>query len=137
MNIFEIPFVQTVGLSKANDGSLMLEMASSVSNHLNTMHASAQFTLAETASGQWLIETYPELEGKFVPVLRDAQIKFKRPANTAVTAQASVTPAASEALLEQLDRRGRGSIEIQVEIKDTAGKITCAGVFYWYLQSIA
>jgi len=136
MNIIEIPFVQTVGLSKADDGSLMLEMAPSVSNHLNTMHASAQFTLAETASGQLLIETYPALEGKVVPVLRDSQIKFKRLADTAVTAQASVTPEASEALLEQLARRGRGSIEIQVEIKDTAGKTTCAGTFHWYIQSI-
>lgn len=136
MDILQIPFVKTVGLHRTEDGSLSLEMAHSISNHLNTMHASAQFTLAETASGEILIESFPELEGKVVPVLRDSKIKFKRPADTAVTAQASISQEASDTLLEQLNRRGRGSIEIHVELKDTAGKVTCSGSFNWYIQSI-
>jgi hypothetical protein len=111
MNILDIPFVKTVGLTKAADGSLMLAMSPAVANHLNTMHASAQFMLAETASGQLLIESYPEVVGKTVPVLREAQIKFKRPAESTVTAHAEVSAEVSAAFLEQFARRWRSMIE--------------------------
>ena len=137
MDVTKIPFAQTVGLSKADDGALMLEMSEAVSNHLGTMHASAQFTLAETASGKLLAESFRELEGKVVPVLRNSQIKFKRPAESRVKAYAVVSEESSKSLLEQLDRRGRGSIEVAVEVKDSEGKTTCSGVFVWFVQSIA
>ncbi|MCK4671138.1 MAG: DUF4442 domain-containing protein [Candidatus Aegiribacteria sp.] len=41
-------------------------------NHLQTIHASAQFTLAETASGEMLRIELPELVGKVVPIFRDS-----------------------------------------------------------------
>ena len=115
----------------------MLEMSEAVSNHLGTMHASAQYTLAETASGKLLAESFRELEGKVVPVLRDSQIKFKRPAESRVKAYAVASEESSKSLLEQLGRRGRGTIEVTVEVKDSAGKTTCSGVFVWFVQSIA
>lgn len=136
MNILEIPFVKTVRLTRSADGLLQLQMAPEVSNHLNTLHAGAQFTLTESAAGQLLIESFPELVGKMVPLLRESQIKFKRPANTAVTAFASITAEASQSLLDQIQRRGRGSIEVQVDVKDSAAKITCSASFNWYIQKI-
>ncbi len=137
MNVTEIPFVKTVGVTRLENGLLMLSMTPSVVNHIGTIHASAQFTLAETASGQLLIESFPELEGKVVPLLRDSQIKFKRPADSVITAQAVVSEEATTSLINQLDARGRGSISIAVEVKDANNKVTCTGVFNWYIQTIA
>ena len=136
MDLTEIPFVKKVGIKQSDDGDLALPMEPSISNHLNTIHASAQFTLAETASGKLLMESFPELVGKVVPVLRDSHIKFKRPADSAITAHASMSDEASQSLMAQLERRGRGSIEIGVEIRDASNKITCTGLFNWFIQSI-
>ena len=136
MNVIEIPFAQTVGIIESDNGLLMLNMGISVSNHIGSIHASAQFTLAETASGKLLLESFPELEGKVVPLLRDSKIKFKRPAETAITATAIISIEDKESLLKQLNSRGRGSIEILVEIKDVNNKVTCSGVFNWYIQNI-
>ena len=74
MDVREIPFVKLVDIQK-QDNSLSLSMRIEIENHIKTMHAGAQFTLAETQSGQFLQETFNELEGQVVPILRDASIK--------------------------------------------------------------
>lgn len=132
----QIPFVKTVGLTQNDCGTLCLAITPTVTNHLNTLHASAQFMLAETAAGQLLIDSFPELVGKAIPVLRDAQIKFKRPAESTVTAYASIASSAAEDFLAQLERRGRGSLVVTVNVKDSAEKITCSGVFNWSVHRI-
>ena len=137
MDITELPFVKKVGIKELDGGTLSLEMESSVTNHLGTIHASAQFTLAETASGKLLIDAFPEFDGNVIPVLRDSKIKFKRPAETSITANASITEECAVSLKAQLERRGRGTIEIAVDVKDSGGKTTCVGSFNWYIQSIA
>ena len=136
MNITEIPFVKKVGVKQSATGDLALPMEPSVSNHLNTIHAGAQFTLAEAASGKLLLESFPELEGKVVPVLRDSQIKFKRPAESSITAYPTMSAESASALRDQLGRKGRGSIEINVEIRDANDRVTCVGMFKWFIQSI-
>ena len=81
MDVTKIPFVEKVGIVQKSDGRLELPFNESVHNHLHTIHASAQFVLAETASGEILQTLFPELVGKVVPVLRDSKIKFKKSSN--------------------------------------------------------
>ena len=50
MNAEEIAFVKLVGI-KQNKDSVSLEYKNDVQNHIQTSHASAQFTLVETQSG--------------------------------------------------------------------------------------
>ena len=78
MDVVQIPFVKKVGITQAVNGKLELAFSDDTHNHLATMHASAQFTLAETASGEFLQTLFPELVGKVIPVLRDATVKFKK-----------------------------------------------------------
>jgi len=80
MNVIEIPFVKKTGITKNEKGELELPFTTDTHNHLETMHASAQFTLAETASGEFLQTLLPDLVGKVIPVLREAKVKFKKPA---------------------------------------------------------
>lgn len=60
MHISQIPFVKHVGIEKEEEGGLKLEPADKVQNHMQTVHASAQFTLAETQSGFTLQKCFPE-----------------------------------------------------------------------------
>jgi acyl-coenzyme A thioesterase PaaI-like protein len=136
MNVVEIPFVQKVGINKNDDGYLQLQFNESVHNHLQSIHASAQFTLAETASGEILQIKFPELVGKVVPVLRDSQIKFRKPAVKSISAYPSISSDSVQKFKEQLLKKGRASISVNVEIKDSDEIVTSVGVFNWFVQQI-
>ena len=68
MNVAKIPFVEKVGVKRNTQGYLELSYDEGVLNHLQTIHASAQFTLAETASGELLQTRFPELVGRVLPI---------------------------------------------------------------------
>lgn len=136
MNILEIPFVKKIGVEKKSDSELSLNFNESVKNHLGTIHASAQFALAETASGDMLQVTFPLLVGKVIPVLRDSNIKFKKPAIKSIVAKSIITSEAVEKFNNQYNAKGRGLIPVEVEIKDSDGNMTCTGRFNWFIQRI-
>ena len=91
MNVLDIPFVKKVGIQKSANDELELPFSDDSHNHLQTIHASAQFTLAETASGQYLLSLFPDLADQVLPLLRDASIKFKKPAINNITAYPSIS----------------------------------------------
>jgi len=135
LNATDIPFVKHIGIENENS-MLSLSFSDRVLNHINTIHASAQFTLAETQSGIQLQTLFPELEGKVVPVLRDAQIKYKKPAQEKIVAFSSVDDVAVEKFRAQFERKGRGSLQISVEVKDVNGVLTSQGIFTWFVQAL-
>lgn len=137
MNITGIPFVAHLGITEAPaEGSLRLPYTTTLHNHLQTVHASAQFALAETASGACLQAAFPEWVGKVVPVLRDAQMKFSRPAQSDLTAQAGIADDERERFQAQLSRKGRSTITVDVEVRDAQDAITCRGSYTWSVQRI-
>lgn len=136
MNITAIPFVEKVGITRHSSGLLELPFNSGLHNHLQTIHASAQFALAETASGDFLQTQFPQLVGKVVPVLRDAQVKFKKPAIKTIRAATSVSNDTLQAFNDRFSQKDRASIVIDVEIKDADDTVTCVASFNWFIQRI-
>lgn len=136
MNLLEIPFVSHVGLQNNPDGNLVLPFDNKVQNHLQTIHASAQFALAETASGECLLKTFPDMAGKVVPVLRDSQIKFKKPAQKDIVAYPHIEKESIDRFSEQFAKKGRASISVNVDIKDIEGTLTASGEFNWFVASV-
>lgn len=136
MNVLEIPFVQKVGLTRSHEGHLALNLDKSNENHIQTVHASAQFTLAETTSGEALQQLFPHLVGKVVPILRASEVKFKKPATGDIYGVARIDDATKEAFEEQLAKKGRAGISVDVEIKDSHEVLTCLGRFEWFVQKI-
>lgn len=136
MNVVEIPFVKKVGITKTKNNELELVFTADTLNHLETMHASAQFTLAETASGEFLQTLFSDLVGKVIPVLREATVKFKKPAIKNITAYPSITTEAKEKFNTQFSSKGRALITVDVDIKDTEGTLTCTTSYHWFVQKI-
>lgn len=136
MDVTEIPFVEKVGITRTEDGVLTLPFGRTIQNHLKTFHASAQFTLAETASAELLQQLFPELVGKVVPVLRESSIKFKKPANKTIVARARVSDDAVATFREQLEKKGRALLAIDVEVIDSEDVSTCVGTFNWFVQGL-
>jgi acyl-coenzyme A thioesterase PaaI-like protein len=136
MDVTVIPFVEKVGVRRSVEGVLELPFNETIQNHLQTIHASAQFTLAETASGEVLQTIFPELVGKVVPVLRDSQIKFKKHAIKTISAHPTVPDEAISKFREQFEKKGRSSISVNVKIKDSENVVTSVSTFNWFVQSI-
>ena len=131
----DIPFVNHIGIKDENN-KLSLDFKENVLNHIKTIHASAQFTLAETQSGLHLQKLFPELEGKVIPVLRDAQIKYKKPAQEKIIAFSSSDEEAIEKFKTQFEKKGRGSLQINVEVKDVNDVLTSQATFTWFVQAL-
>lgn len=136
MDVTEIPFNRHIGIADRGDGSLELGESGDLLNHLGTVHGSAQFALAEAASGALLLSRFPGLEGKVVPVVRTSEIKFKKPANGAIKALASVSDEAADKLMAQLHKKGRGLIAVSVEIQDAEGAVTATAKYDWFVQGV-
>ena len=136
MNVLEIPFVKKVGITKTKNNQLELPFSTDTHNHLQTMHASAQFTLAETASGEYLQTLFPDLVGKVIPVVRDANVKYKKPAIKNIIAYPSITEEEIEKFNTQFNKKGRASISVNVEIKDIENTVTCIASYNWFVQKL-
>jgi len=136
MDVLTVPFVKKAGIQRSADGRLELPFDDSVHNHLQNIHASAQFTLAETASGEYLQTVFPELLGKVIPVLRDVQVKFRKPALNSIRADASLTEESIAKFREQFANKGRALISVHVDIEDVEGTLTLSGEYNWFVQAI-
>lgn len=92
--------------------------------------------MAETQSGIHLQKLFPELEGKVLLVLRDAQIKYKKPAYEKIIAISSTDDEAVEKFKQQFEKKGRGLLQIEVEVKDINNVLTSQGTFIWFIQTL-
>ncbi len=136
MDVTEIPFVNHIGIERKEEGTLKLEPTAVVQNHIQTIHASAQFTLAETQSGLYLQESFFELKEKVVAVLRASTVKYKNPATTTLYAQATIDEELKQKFLAQFKRKGRGSIKVEVSLEDKESLLILQGIFVWFVQKI-
>jgi acyl-coenzyme A thioesterase PaaI-like protein len=134
VNVTAIPFNRLLGL-RADGATLTLPADPNYHNHLGTVHAAAQFALAEAASGQWLLSRFGAEAARYLAVVRRADVKFRRPAVGALTTQADVAPNEAERFLDALSRRGRASIEVHVRLLDTEGNVTLESSFEWFAHS--
>jgi thioesterase domain-containing protein len=133
MDVSAIPFNRFLGL-RAGEAALALPEDPKYLNHLGTVHAGAQFSLAEAASGQWLLDRFGEAAADYVAVVRRADVKFRRPAAGELTAQAGAPPEEAERFLEMLTQRGRAAIEVRVQVLGEDGSATLESVFEWFAQ---
>jgi acyl-coenzyme A thioesterase PaaI-like protein len=137
VDITRVPFIQHTGIQYDDLGLLKLEFCQSIQNHVGTIHASAQFALAETANGEHLQSLFPELSGKVIPVLREAKVKFRKPAEKSISAYSSVTDDSISVFRDQFSKKGRSTIEVTVEVNDLDNTVTCSGIFKWFVQRIS
>jgi thioesterase domain-containing protein len=136
LQVTAIPFVKKTGIRRNKEGNLELACNSSVHNHIQTVHAGAQFTLAETASGAHLLSLFPELANEVLPVLKDAQIRYRNPTRRKVTAHPAVADDAVATFLRNYNRRGRALITIKVAVRDEDDLLICECAFNWFVQRL-
>jgi len=135
LNVVDIPFIHYIEMEEKSS-QLSLEYKNSVLNHVRTIHAAAQFALAETQSGIHLQNLFPELEGKVLPIIRDGQIKYKKPAKGKIFAFSSTEEEEVDRFESRLAKRGRVSLQIRVEIRDIDCILISEAIFTWFVQML-
>ena len=133
MNVGAIPFNRFLGLR--TDGVVVtLPADENYRNHLGTVHAAAQYALAEAASGQWLLAEFGKAAAEHVAVVRHADVKYRRPASGELTARAEAAPEETGRFRDALERRGRAAIEVRVRVLAADQTVTLEAAFEWFAQ---
>ena len=125
----KIPFSDTVGIVNG-----ILKNDKKVQNHLGSIHAGAQFTFAEGASGRYLSSLFPEMQDNIIPLLRESTIKYKKQAWSRLVSEVVVDKEDLEKFHRQFKTKGRATVMAHVKLKDTEGDVTCEGSFKWFVQ---
>ena len=137
MDVTNLPFNRFIGikLSDKNDYLLMLDNRPEYRNHLDTVHASAQFALAEATSGYFLLNELSELT-EVISVVRRVETKYKKPATGAVFSKAKFREIEKNEILEALSQKGRTLLKVEVSLFDEADVPVMQSVFEWFITKI-
>ena len=132
MDISTLPFNKAIGIIADGSGVRLVPTREHL-NHLETVHATVLYGIAEAASGQFLIKRFPNLADSLFAVLRTSTVKYRRPASISsdISGKAHASDDNVAAFEAALQTRGRSTIEIDVSV--TQGEIELfTGVFRWY-----
>jgi acyl-coenzyme A thioesterase PaaI-like protein len=137
MHVTDLAINKTLGMHHAPAGNgHILEMPETalLLNHVGTIHASAQFALAEATSGEFLLRHLGDAQRQVFAVLRTSDVKFRKPAHGALRTTARFANSIAESLTTDLASRGRALASVLVEVTDAQGIVTMSGQYDWFLQ---
>lgn len=103
-------------------------------NHVQSVHASALFTVGETAAGIEALQTIPD--GKAIPILRGAEVAYKRRAASDLVAKAVRDDGAAKAAREAFEAEGKGNLKVKAEVFDAGGEKVFEATFDYALRPV-
>lgn len=135
MNVLNLPFnkILLIKKSAAPDTLFMLEDSVKYQNHLGTVHASAQYALAEASSGETLERHFGAWNGAYFPVVRRVEIKYKNPAKGRLFSVGFIDPDRVMKAKKELSEKGRTLVDVMVKVVDEGKNITFEGTFTWFI----
>ena len=131
----DVKFARLLGVQRAQQSSVMeLPFSDNVQNHIGNMHASAQFGLAEIASGDFLRRHFPELDGKAMAVVRRAEIKYSKAVDEDLQAFAWIEEQEESRFRKQLADRSRALLSVHVKLKTADEETATSAVYHWFIS---
>lgn len=137
MKATDLAFNRLLGIVAAPaDATHLLELpfTPQLHNHLGTMHAAAQFALAEAASAECLQRHFGAAVGAVFAVVRGVEVKYRRPAAGDLRAYGAPDENTREHLVPDLAARGRAGALILIDLRDRAGTLTFHAKFDWFIS---
>ena len=71
-----------------------------------------------------------------LPLLREANIRYRKVANSSLRARCHIEPEAAEAFVQRIDKRGRATIIVHVELLDEQDQVTAEAEYHWFIQRL-
>lgn len=140
VDITELPFNRFIGITRPDpldEALLQLDYSDNLGNHLNTIHASAQFALAEAAAGECLLRRffdYGASASAFITVVREVRAKYRKPATGTLRATATISDDKAAKAIEMLAGKGRTIAAVDVDVLDETNTVTMCAAFSWFIQ---
>jgi len=133
MDIFSIPFNKFIGLEPSADPAYLMELPvkAEYENHIQTVHAGALFALAEASSGLYLLKEFADVENA-VPVVRNVEVKYKKPGKGTIRSKASLTTDKTE-ILKTLQNKRRALVAVQVFLYGSDDVLVMSATFEWFI----
>lgn len=131
-----IPYLEPHGLEVTEQTgdrtTVRMSSGGQRTNHVGTVHASALFTVAETAAG---IHTTNIIPGnRAIPLLRSATVHYTRRARGDLTATARVKAGESERVLADFAANDRADADIEVDVIDAENETVFKGSFDYAMR---
>lgn len=136
VDVTGVPFNKFLGITRASEPGFLLQLEDSpdYQNHLGTVHAGVQLTLAETTSADCLLRHFPDLAESVVAVVRRVEAKFRNPLTGKIRSRAAIQQGQADKLEEALRAKGRGLISVDVEIVGVDGTVGLLATVEWFVQ---
>lgn len=90
-------------------------------NHIGIAYAGSLFSLADYTAGVLFYATFDT--SKYYPILKEATIKYKKPATTDVTIDASVPPEEAALMTKTAEETGKSDWPLELELKNSQGEV--------------
>ncbi len=117
-------------------GRARIPHAPELTNHVQSVHAGALFTLAETASGAAMVGAFHDIMGQVRPLVRQSEIRYLKVARGIIAAEARLGEP-TQSIRNRLDAAGRADFTVEVALTDAANQTVAEVSVTWNLRKLA
>ncbi|MBD9501549.1 YiiD C-terminal domain-containing protein [Pseudomonas sp. BGr12] len=131
-----IAFVKRTGLKAEvlEPGLVRLRMPlKDNENHLRNMYAGALFTVAELPGGVLMLTSFDAR--RFYPIVKEAGLRFLRPASSDVTVEARLSEEDIQRIGEEATNLGKAEFVLDLQLKDEEGNVVAESHAIYQLRS--
>ena len=105
-----------------------------VSNHLNSVYAGVQWSIAEVLGGiAFAANSVPG----YVPLLKSMNIEFKNPAMSDLVAIIQFTEQDAFSMKQALESQGRYNFDLKSSVQDTQGNVVAEGLAEYAIRKMS
>ncbi|WP_152226747.1 YiiD C-terminal domain-containing protein [Pseudomonas sp. SCB32] len=131
-----IAFVKRTGLKAEvlEPGHVRLRMPlKGNENHIHNMYAGALFTVAELPGGILMLTSFDSR--RFYPIVKEAGLRFLRPAASDVTVDAWLSEEEIQRIGEEATETGKSDFILDLQLKDAEGTVVAESHAVYQLRS--
>lgn len=127
-----IGIVKKMGLKvlSMKDGCVKLQMPFKENvNHVGTMYAGSLFTLGEFMGGAIFFASFDM--NKYYPIVKEVQIRYRRPALTDITVELSMSGEQIKQVTAALEEKGKADFPLELQLTDAGGEVVALVQGIW------
>ena len=131
------PFVERCGVEtlEVDRGYCRMRMPLAPNhNHVGTMYAGALYTLAELPGGVIYMTSFDT--SRFYPIVKDMQIRFRRPATTDIEVEVRISEEEVQRVQAEAEANGKCDFAWDTELKDSHGEVVATTRNLYQLRRI-
>lgn len=103
-------------------------------NHVGIMYAGSLFTLGEFAGGAIHLVSLDFT--RFVPIVKEVRIRFRRPAMTDVLMEVTMTEEEARRLQSEAGQNDKADYQLNLELKDQNGETVAEVAGTWQIRKM-